>query len=135
MLETYVGARKDLNFAPKKAHAYVGRKVRQCTRTLSVGCLEIDGLITIEAFDVFFLNLKKILFHMADEMQFHILMLPKQRYFISVYSSMPYLEPSRPMPDSLTPPNAPSAQLMRPSLIPTIPTSNFLATRKHWLIS
>ena len=31
---------------------------------------------------------------------------PKQRYFQSVYSSMPWWEPSRPRPDSLTPPKA-----------------------------
>jgi hypothetical protein len=31
-------------------------------------------------------------------------MPPKHMYFISRNSSMPYLEPSRPMPDSFTPP-------------------------------
>ena len=34
---------------------------------------------------------------------------------------MPYFEPSRPMPDSLTPPNGATSVEMNPVLIPTIP--------------
>lgn len=40
---------------------------------------------------------------------------------------------SLPNPDSLTPPNAASTQLMRLSFTPTIPTSRRLATLQHWL--
>ena len=36
---------------------------------------------------------------------------------------MPYLEPSRPMPDSLTPPNGATSVEMMPVLIPTMPYS------------
>ncbi|KAE9543270.1 hypothetical protein AGLY_003181 [Aphis glycines] len=53
---------------------------------------------------------------------------PKQIYFISVYSSIPWREPSLPRPDSLTPPNAASVADIIPSLTPTIPTSKAFAT-------
>src|SRR5262249_62340985 len=54
------------------------------------------------------------------------------RYLISTKSSMPYFEPSRPRPDSFTPPNgAPSVEI-RPVLIPTIPYSRASATRQTW---
>lgn len=60
---------------------------------------------------------------------------PKHMYLTSRYSSMPYLEPSRPKPDCLTPPNVASGVDRRPSLTPTIPTSNSSATRHIWLTS
>ena len=72
-----------------------------------------------------------------DEIKYNIFIFltnhrfPKHRYFISEYSSIPCLDPSRPRPDSLIPPKAASGALIIPSLIPTIPTSNFLATRQH----
>lgn len=62
-------------------------------------------------------------------------MPPMHRYFISRYSSMPYLEPSRPRPDCLTPPNGPTSLEMMPVLIPTIPYSSFSATRQTRPIS
>src|SRR5687768_9308791 len=56
-------------------------------------------------------------------------MPPKQRYFISRNSSMPYFDPSRPSPDSLTPPNGATSVEIRPVLMPTIPDSSASATR------
>ena len=55
---------------------------------------------------------------------------PMQTYFISRYSSMPYLEPSRPMPDCLTPPNGATSVEMMPVLTPTMPYSSASATRQ-----
>ncbi len=43
-------------------------------------------------------------------------------YLMSVYSSIPCRDPSRPRPDSLIPPNAASGALMMPSFTPTMPT-------------
>lgn len=56
-------------------------------------------------------------------------MPPMQTYFVSRNSSMPYFEPSRPSPESLTPPNGASAVDIRPVLTPTIPYSSASATR------
>src|SRR5579871_5807565 len=55
---------------------------------------------------------------------------PMQRYFTSRYSSMPYLEPSRPMPLSLTPPKGAISVEMMPSLMPTMPYSSASAARQ-----
>lgn len=55
---------------------------------------------------------------------------PRHMYLTSRYSSMPHFEPSRPKPDCLTPPKAPSAAERRASFTPTIPTSNASATRQ-----
>src|ERR1044071_3685787 len=55
---------------------------------------------------------------------------PKHRYLSCRYSSSPYLEPSRPMPLSLTPPNGATSVEMMPSLIPTMPDSSASATRQ-----
>lgn len=60
---------------------------------------------------------------------------PKHMYLTSRYSLMPCLEPSQPRPDCLTPPNDASGVDSRPSLMPTIPTSNASATRQIWLTS
>src|SRR5581483_10202774 len=54
---------------------------------------------------------------------------PSARYLISRKSSMPYLEPSRPMPDSFMPPNGATSVEMMPSLIPRMPYSRASATR------
>ena len=43
---------------------------------------------------------------------------------------MPYFEPSRPMPDSLTPPNGATSVEMKPVLMPTIPYSSASETRQ-----
>ena len=43
---------------------------------------------------------------------------------------MPYLEPSRPEPDSFTPPNGATSVEMMPSLMPTMPYSRPSATRQ-----
>jgi hypothetical protein len=43
---------------------------------------------------------------------------------------MPYFEPSRPTPDSLTPPNGATSVDIIPVLTPTIPDSIFSATRQ-----
>ena len=48
---------------------------------------------------------------------------------------MPYLEPSRPRPDCLTPPNGATSLEIRPELIPTIPYSSCSATLKMRPIS
>ena len=53
-----------------------------------------------------------------------------QRYLISSHSSIPYFEPSRPMPDSLTPPNGATSVEMTPVLMPTIPYSSPSETRQ-----
>ena len=37
---------------------------------------------------------------------------------------MPYFEPSRPMPDSFTPPNGATSVEMMPTLMPTMPDSS-----------
>ena len=43
---------------------------------------------------------------------------------------MPYLLPSRPVPDSLTPPKGATAVEIRPVLMPTMPYSTASATRQ-----
>ena len=40
-----------------------------------------------------------------------------QMYLISTKSSMPYFDPSRPIPDSLTPPNGPTSFEIAPKII------------------
>ncbi len=56
-------------------------------------------------------------------------MPPKHTYLISRNSSIPYFEPSRPIPDSLTPPKGATSVEMMPVLTPTIPLSSASATR------
>ena len=56
-------------------------------------------------------------------------MPPIAQYFSSSHSSMPYEEPSRPIPDSFTPPNGATSVEMSPVLMPTIPYSSASATR------
>jgi len=51
-------------------------------------------------------------------------------YFISINSSIPYNEPSRPSPDCLTPPNGATSVEIRPVLTPTMPTSSASAVRQ-----
>ncbi len=60
----------------------------------------------------------------------HGQMPPMQRYLTSSHSSSPYFEPSRPMPDSLTPPNGDTSFEMKPVLMPTIPVSSPSETRQ-----
>src|SRR5262249_14895326 len=55
---------------------------------------------------------------------------PKQRYLISEDSSIPHLSPSRPRPDSCTPPNGATSVEMMPVLMPTMPYSRASATRQ-----
>ena len=43
---------------------------------------------------------------------------------------MPYFDPSRPMPDSFTPPNGATSVEMMPVLMPTMPYSSASATRQ-----
>ncbi len=50
-------------------------------------------------------------------------------YFVSRYSSMPSVPPSRPKPDCLTPPNGAAGSEMTPRLTPTMPASRPSATR------
>src|SRR5215475_8165594 len=54
---------------------------------------------------------------------------PKHRYLISRNSSIPYFDPSRPSPDSFTPPNGATSVEMRPVFTPTMPYSRASATR------
>ena len=54
---------------------------------------------------------------------------PISMYLISTNSSTPWREPSRPMPDSFTPPNGASSLEIAPVLIPTMPYSSASATR------
>src|SRR5437762_3982914 len=55
---------------------------------------------------------------------------PRHKYLISRNSSSPYFDPSRPMPDSLTPPNGATSVEMMPVLIPMMPYSSASATRQ-----
>lgn len=48
---------------------------------------------------------------------------------MTVYSSIPYFDPSLPNPDSFTPPNGLAASEMSPVLTPIMPTSSASATR------
>ncbi len=68
--------------------------------------------------------------HLPARARRHGQMPPMQRYLISIHSSMPYFEPSRPMPDSLTPPNGATSFEMKPVLMPTMPVSSPSATRQ-----
>src|SRR4029077_20882211 len=43
------------------------------------------------------------------------------RYLSSIQSSIPYFEPSRPIPDSFRPPNGATSVEMKPVLMPTMP--------------
>lgn len=52
----------------------------------------------------------------------------RQTYFRVRYSSIPYFDPSRPMPEHFTPPKGASAVEMRPVFTPTIPYSSASAT-------
>ena len=51
-------------------------------------------------------------------------MPPIAQYFSSSHSSIPYDEPSRPIPDSFTPPNGATSVEMSPVLMPTMPYSS-----------
>src|SRR5262245_31746617 len=55
---------------------------------------------------------------------------PRHRYLISRNSSIPYFDPSRPSPDSLTPPNGATSVEISPVLMPTMPYSSASATRQ-----
>src|SRR5262249_52940611 len=55
---------------------------------------------------------------------------PMQRYLISRKSSMPYFEPSRPVPDSFMPPKGATSVEIIPVLMPTMPYSTCSATRQ-----
>src|ERR1700758_1955043 len=57
-------------------------------------------------------------------------MPPMQRYLTSRNSSMPYFEPSRPMPLSFMPPKGAISVEMMPSLMPTMPYSSASATHQ-----
>jgi hypothetical protein len=57
-------------------------------------------------------------------------MPPMQRYLTSRNSSMPYFEPSRPMPLSFMPPKGAISVEMMPSLMPTMPYSSASAMRQ-----
>jgi hypothetical protein len=50
-------------------------------------------------------------------------------YFVSRYSSIPSIPPSRPKPDCLTPPNGAAGSEITPRFTPTIPASRPSATR------
>src|SRR5436309_198804 len=52
------------------------------------------------------------------------------KYLSSSHSSIPYFEPSRPMPDSLTPPNGATSVEMKPVFSATIPASSASPTRQ-----
>src|SRR5690606_9257789 len=64
----------------------------------------------------------------------HAYSAPMHRYLSSVYSSRPCREPSRPRPDSLTPPNGAIGLEISPSLMPMMPASSASATRHiRWI--
>ena len=49
---------------------------------------------------------------------------PRARYLVSRYSSSPWREPSRPMPDCFTPPKGATSVEINPVLMPTMPYSS-----------
>lgn len=55
---------------------------------------------------------------------------PRQTYFNSRYSSMPWREPSRPIPDCLMPPKGAASLEMTMVLMPIMPHSSASATRQ-----
>src|SRR5438045_8826890 len=55
---------------------------------------------------------------------------PMHRYLTSSHSSMPYFDPSRPRPDSLTPPNGATSVEMMQAVMPTMPYSSASAARQ-----
>jgi hypothetical protein len=55
---------------------------------------------------------------------------PIQKNLLFKYSLIPYLDPSYPKPDSLTPPNGASIVDIKLSLAPIKPTSKRSATRQ-----
>src|SRR6185437_7498685 len=59
----------------------------------------------------------------------HLSIPPMARYLISSQSSMPYFDPSRPVPDSLMPPKGATSVETKPVLTPTMPYSRPSPTR------
>ena len=101
---------------------FFARRKLSCKRALSSSCL--NSLIAQLPGGV------RLRVDVHSQLDDHVVMLPRQTYLISRYSSMPYLEPSLPMPDCLKPPNGIASDDTIPSLTPIIPTSNSSATRQ-----
>src|SRR5205085_11193593 len=88
--------------------------------------LQLDPLALVHRDDLVQLPGEHVVVALLDD---HDSMPPIARYLISSHSSIPYLEPSRPIPDSFTPPNGATSVEMMPTLIPTMPDSSPSATR------
>src|SRR5215470_5069342 len=61
--------------------------------------------------------------------RYHVPRPPNAKYLISRKSSMPYFEPSRPIPLCFMPPKGATSVEMMPSLMPIMPYSGPSATR------
>src|SRR4051812_35883361 len=85
--------------------------------------LQLDALRLVELHELVELAGDDVVIALLDD-QRDTYTPPMQRYLISSHSSMPYFEPSRPMPDSLSPPNGATSDEMKPVLIPWMPYSS-----------
>src|SRR5205814_4945814 len=89
--------------------------------------LELDAFRLVHAHDLVQLAGEDVVVALLDD---HASTPPMQRYLISSHSSMPYFDPSRPMPDSLTPPNGATSVEITPVLMPRMPYSSASETRQ-----
>src|SRR6476646_7520671 len=96
--------------------ADVGRE--DADQVAEMPLLQLDALGLVHAYDLVQLAGEDVVVTLLDD---HSSIPPMQRYFNSSHSSIPYFEPSRPMPDSLTPPNGATSVEMTPVLMPTMP--------------
>src|SRR6185312_7373593 len=89
--------------------------------------LQGDALLFVQPHELDELAGEDVVVTLLDD---HRSIPPRARYFSSSHSSMPYFEPSRPMPDSFIPPKGATSVEMNPVLIPTIPYSSASETRQ-----
>src|SRR5437867_9113723 len=89
--------------------------------------LQRDALLFIQPHELDELAREDVVVTLLDD---HRSTPPNARYFSSSHSSMPCFEPSRPLPDSFTPPKGATSVEMMPVLMPTIPYSSASATRQ-----
>src|SRR6266508_588405 len=89
--------------------------------------LEGDTFFLVETHDLDELAGVDVIVALLDD---HLSTPPIARYFSSSHSSIPYFEPSRPIPDSFIPPNGATSVEMKPVLMPTMPYSSASATRQ-----
>src|SRR5262249_52203750 len=87
-----------------------------------------DGVLDLRGFGVAaFFRRRRRLSQRDERADDHNAM---HRYLTSRNSSMPYFDPSRPMPDSFTPPNGATSVEMMPVLMPPMPYPSASAPRQ-----